>query len=253
LHRLRFPAPEIARVDTGVRQGDAVTPFYDPLIAKIVVCGEDRPAALTRLRRALAETALLGVATNRDFLARIAAHPKFAAGAIDTAFIERHRPKLLPQRVPAPDVVLAAAALSRLVARKATAREAAARSGDPYSPWARIDGWRLNGVSHHELALRDEAQERKVIATARAGNWLLQIGEQAIVASSQHRSDGKFVLMLDGVRREFIVLDHGLEAAVFLGSESWRLVEIDPLAPAAGEDPMAGRLTAPMSSKKGRS
>jgi 3-methylcrotonyl-CoA carboxylase alpha subunit len=246
LHRLRFPSPETARVDTGVRQGDAVTPFYDPMIAKIIVWGEDRPAALGGLRRALAETAVLGVATNRDFLTRVAAHPKFAAGAIDTGFIERHRPQLIQQLSPAPDAVLAAAALSRLAGREVAAREAATRSGDPYSPWARIDGWRLSGVGHQELVFRDGAEERKIIAIARTGDWLLQIGEQAIAASGEHRPDGKFSLMLDGVRREVTVLDHGSETAVFLGGESWQLVEIDPLAPAAGEDPTTGRLTAPM-------
>src|SRR5262249_26289764 len=70
LHGLRFPAADLARVDTGVRQGDRVTPFYDPMIAKVIVWGKDRPAALERLRRALAETAVLGVSTNLGFLFR---------------------------------------------------------------------------------------------------------------------------------------------------------------------------------------
>jgi len=246
LQRLRFPAPEIARVDTGVRQGDGVTPFYDPLIAKIVVWGEDRPGALARLRRALAGTAVLGVATNRDFLAQVAAHPQFAAGAVDTGFIERHRSKLIPQRSPAPDIVLAAAGLARLIARETAANEAAAQSSDRYSPWALIDGWRLTGVSHQELAFRDGAEERKIAATAGMREWLLRIGEQAITASGEHRPDGKLWLVLDGVRHEVIVLDHSAATAVFLAGESWRLVEIEPLARAAGEDPTAGLLTAPM-------
>ena len=114
LHGLRFPPPDIARVDTGVRQGDRVTPFYDPMIAKIIVWGEDRPAALDRLRRALAGTAVLGVVTNLGFLARVADHPEFAAAAIDTGFIERHRDVLLPGHRPAPGTALAAAALARL-------------------------------------------------------------------------------------------------------------------------------------------
>jgi 3-methylcrotonyl-CoA carboxylase alpha subunit len=246
LHRLRFPSRETARVDAGVRQGDAVTPFYDPLIAKIIVWGEDRGVALTRLQQALAETAVLGVATNRDFLARVAAHPKFAAGAIDTGFIERHRPELTPERSPAPDGVLAAAALSRLIAREAARKEAVAHSSDPYSPWVRSDGWRLNGVSYQELVFRDDAQDHKITATARTGGWSLQIGEQQVAASGEFRPNGKFSLVLEGVRREIIPLDHGPEMAVFLDRESWRLAEIDLLAPAGGEDPTAGRLTAPM-------
>ena len=91
IYGLRFPPSEIARVDTGVRQGDSVTPYYDPMIAKIIAWGEDRPAAISRLRRALAETAVLGLRTNLGFLARLMAEPDFVAGAVDTGFIERHR------------------------------------------------------------------------------------------------------------------------------------------------------------------
>jgi 3-methylcrotonyl-CoA carboxylase alpha subunit len=96
LHGLRFPPPEIARVDTGVRQGDTVTPFYDPMIAKIIAWGEDRSAAVNRLRRALADTAISGVVTNLGFLSRVAANAEFAAAEVDTGFIERHHVGLIP-------------------------------------------------------------------------------------------------------------------------------------------------------------
>src|SRR5438270_8995615 len=115
LRGLRFPPPELARVDTGVRQGDTVSPFYDPMIAKIIVWGEDRAAAVGRLRRALAETAVLGVRTNLGFLARVAVHPEFVSGAVDTNFIERYRATLMPPGRPAPDMVLAAATVFRLL------------------------------------------------------------------------------------------------------------------------------------------
>jgi 3-methylcrotonyl-CoA carboxylase alpha subunit len=246
LHRLRLPGSEVVRVDTGVRQGDAVTPFYDPMIAKIIAWGEDREAALARLRRALAETALLGVTTNRNFLVRLAAQPEFAAAAIDTGFIERHQAALIPLRRPAPEAVLAAATLVRLRAREAAAKEAAGRRGDPFSPWARIDGWRLSGLAHQDLVFRHGADEPKVMATAEAEGWLLQIGERRLLASAEHRADSTLSVLLDGVRRPITVLEHDIDMAVFLDGESWRLVEIDPLAPKAGEDASAGRLTAPM-------
>ena len=246
LHGLRFPPSELARVDTGVRQGDVVTPFYDPIIAKIIAWGEDRAAALGRLRRALAETVVLGVGTNRDFLARVAAHPEFVSGAIDTGFIERHRAALVPPRRPAPDTVLAAAALSRLMTREDAAGAVASRSADPFSPWARADGWRLNGRGHQELIFRDGAEERLVSARSQAGSWLLQFGDRAILAEGERRTDAGLSVLLDGVRKQITVLDHGRETAVLLDGESWRFTEVDPLAARAGEDPTAGRLTAPM-------
>ncbi|HEX4184621.1 MAG TPA: acetyl-CoA carboxylase biotin carboxylase subunit [Stellaceae bacterium] len=246
LSELRFPPANIARVDTGVRRGDRITPFYDPMIAKIIVWGEDRRAALDRLRRALAETALLGVVTNLGLLVRIATHPQFAAAAFDTGFIERHRDVLLTGQRPAPVAALAAAAIARLIARGSEAAAAAARSVDPNSPWARSDGWRLSGESHQELVFRDAAEERTVIATAQAGDWLLRLGDETICAFGERRPDGTLTVVLDGVRGQIIVLDHGSETAVFLAGENWRLVEIDPLAVHEGDDPGAGRLTAPM-------
>ena len=246
LHGLRFPPSELARVDTGVRQGDIVTPFYDPMIAKIIAWGEDRAAAVGLLRRALAETAVLGVGTNLEFLARVAAHPEFLSGAVDTGFIERHRATLMPPRRPAPDTVLAAAALFRLLAREDAARAGASRSADPFSPWARVDGWRLSGRGHQELIFRDGAEERLVCARRQGGNWLLQFDDRAILAEGERRAEGALSMRLDGVRIQITVMDHGAETAVFLDGESWRLTEIDPLAARAGEDPTAGRLTAPM-------
>ncbi|MBV8507218.1 MAG: ATP-grasp domain-containing protein, partial [Alphaproteobacteria bacterium] len=246
LHGLRFPPSELARVDTGVRQGDIVTPFYDPMIAKIISSGEDRAVAVKRLRRALAETAVLGVGTNLEFLVRVAAHPEFESGAVDTGFIERHRAALIPPRRPAPDTVLAAAALFRLLAREDASMTAASRSGDPFSPWARVDGWRLNGRGHQELVFRDGAEERLVCARRQAGSWLLQIDDRTILAEGERRADAPLFILLDGVRKQIGALDHGAETAVFLDGETWRLTEIDPLAARAGEDPIAGRLTAPM-------
>ena len=246
LHGLRLPPPELARVDTGVRQGDTVTPFYDPMIAKIIAWGEDRAAAVGRLRRALAETAVLGVGTNLDFLSRVAAHPEFMSGAVDTGFIERHRATLMPPRRPVPDTVLAAAALSRLRARADAAAATGSRSGDPFSPWARVDGWRLNGRGRQELVFRDGSEERLVCARHQARSWLLQFHDRTILAEGERRADAVLSIVLDGVRKQMIVLDNGMQTAVFLDGESWQLSEIDPLAARIGEDPTAGRLTAPM-------
>jgi 3-methylcrotonyl-CoA carboxylase alpha subunit len=246
LHELRFPPADVARVDTGVRRGDRLTPFYDPMIAKIIVWGEDRPAALNSLRRALAETAVLGIVTNLGLLVRISAHPEFAAAAVDTGFIERHRDVLLPGHRPAPAMALAAAAVARLLAHASAATTAAARFDDPNSPWARSDGWRLNGQGHQKLVFRDGVAERTVIARAQAGNWLLELGEEAIRAIGERRPDGTLSVVLNGVRGRATVLDHGSETAVFLAGENWQLIEIDPLTAHEGDDPGAGRLTAPM-------
>jgi 3-methylcrotonyl-CoA carboxylase alpha subunit len=216
------------------------------MIAKIIAWGEDRRAALARLRGALGETAVLGVVTNLGLLVRVAAHPEFAAAATDTGFIERHRDELLPGHRPVPDRAVIVVVLSRLLARQTAVETAARHSGDPFSPWARIDGWRLNGRGHHEFLLRNGTEELTVTATAKAGGWRLQLGGQVFLGRAERRSDGRLAIVLDGRHTPVAVLDHGPETVVLLDGESWRLVEIDPLISHQGEDPTAGRLTAPM-------
>ncbi len=236
LHRLRLPTTS-ARVETGVREGDAVTPFYDPMIAKIVAWGPDREAARTRLGHALAETGVLGVTTNLGFLARIIGDKDFATAKLDTGFIERRRAALLSPASPAPDEALAAAALLCL-------GTPAAKMSDP---WARRDGWRLNAPpATQALVFRDGEATRTVEAAASDAAWELQIGDRRMTASACFAPDGAATLTLDGAQSRAVVLDHGDDIAVFLDGAGWRLARVDPLAPPAGADAHAGRLSAPM-------
>jgi 3-methylcrotonyl-CoA carboxylase alpha subunit len=166
LVHLAFPAEgESVRIDTGVESGGAITPWYDPLIAKLIVRGPDRASALATLRRALAGTEIAGVTTNVAFLSRIAASRAFTAGDLDTGLIERNRAELFPPRAPAPGEMLAAAGLAELAAEEQAAGERARTSADPHSPWDRVDGWRLNGESHHDFIFMD-GEERHTVRVA---------------------------------------------------------------------------------------
>jgi 3-methylcrotonyl-CoA carboxylase alpha subunit len=241
LHGLHFPEADLARVDTGVREGDAVTPFYDPMIAKIVAWGEDRAIARARLQRALADTAILGVTTNLAFLHRVIAAPDFAAGAVDTGFIERHHDALLPSSRAVPDIALAAAALWQLT-------QPPPHSGaDRFSPWARRDGWRLNLMpTPVTLHFRHGAEDMTIDATAERGGWHLRLGDRDCRATAERLPDGRLSVTLDGLRTTLRVLEHDAALAVFLDGESWHFMMVDPLAPPADADAGGGRLTAPM-------
>src|SRR5205814_7440328 len=107
-------------------------------------------------------TQVAGVTTNVEFLRRICESRAFAGGEIDTGLIERHRSELFRTRGPVPPEVLAAAALAELAHEDRTARERAARSGDPYSPWHSVDGWRLNEESHHDFVFACGGEEHRV-------------------------------------------------------------------------------------------
>ncbi len=143
------------RVDSGVRQGDTITPYYDPMIAKLVVWGENRVTALGRMRAALAEYEIVGVATNVEFLARTVAGKAFSGADLDTGLIERCHAELFPADAGPSDEDLAAAAMAELLAEQAQAAATAKRSGDPHSPWSIVDGWRLNLGSHHALVFAE--------------------------------------------------------------------------------------------------
>jgi 3-methylcrotonyl-CoA carboxylase alpha subunit len=246
LHRLYLPPADLARTDTGVREGDMVTPYYDPMIAKIIVWGEDRRAAVARLRCALVATAVLGLKTNLGFLSRLANHPCFAAAEVDTGFLDRDRHTLLRPAGPAPDQAIAAAAIARLRARQEAAVYAAAASEDRFSPWWKADGWRLGEAAPQDLVLDDGVERRTAGAVAEAAGWRLYIDGRMILASSEVLPDGAWSLMLDGVVRRLRVLDDAGETRVLLDGDGWSFTEIDALASEAGEDPSAGKLTAPM-------
>jgi 3-methylcrotonyl-CoA carboxylase alpha subunit len=142
LHAIRFPdETHDVRIDSGVRAGDAVTPHYDAMIAKLVVHGANRPQAVVRLRAALADTAVAGVETNLGLLDAIAAAPAFADARLDTGFLDR----LLWQPSSADESLLA-------IAAGAVLRERAALA--PPDPWHALPGWRLNAPAMQEVWLR---------------------------------------------------------------------------------------------------
>jgi len=266
------------RIDGGVHQGDLVTSHYDPMIAKLIVHGPDRPAAVRALRAALAETAVAGPETNRDALAAIAADPDFAAGRVDTGFLDR-RPGLVTGAVEQtggasgaglpPDAVLARFCLAELLWRRRDAAAAADASADPHSPWHRTDGWRLNdrggGSLSFEAVAPDGTATRCDIAVtylpAAAGDGRTQPwpryrlalpggdievsgrldGSHLTIESPQGRDSARYAAWTDGQGRPW--------RAVIGPRRSWRLVRHDPLARAAAHDGAAGSVRAPMPGK----
>ena len=152
-----------------MRQGDAITPHYDPMIAKLIVWGEHRDIALGRMRAALAGIEIVGVSTNVALLARTVGSRAFSGADLDTSLIERCRGELFPPDAGASDEDLAAAALAELLAEESRAAAAARASQDPHSPWNRVDGWRLNLGSHHEFDFADGERHHQVAVRFGAG------------------------------------------------------------------------------------
>ncbi|NYZ63155.1 biotin carboxylase N-terminal domain-containing protein [Luteimonas deserti] len=203
LRTLRLPAPSAhVRVDSGVVEGDTVTIFYDPMIAKLIVHDADRPRALARLREALALCAIEGPKSNIAFLERLVRHPAIVGASIDTGYLDRHLDEFIAgDDAAAPDpALLAAAAVATLLA------EGAADALDA-SPWATADGWRLGAPAPRRLAFEHRGQPRLLGITGRAGDYDVEVdGQQVAVRGARRDGDG-LTARFDGHARRLALIE----------------------------------------------
>ena len=235
LVHLRLPAegPHV-RVDTGVRQGDTVTPFYDPMIAKVIVHDRDRPSAMRRMAALMGETEVVGVTTNAALLKALCSHPAFVGGEIDTGFIERHRDELFAKPAAAGDRIFAIATLARLVEWQEAADGAARSSGDPWSPWSGQGGFRLLDEGHDAVHWKDGDREVTVIARRRRDGGIgLELPGGTLEASVQRAADARLVIRLGDDTFTATVVRRptadGVDYTVFADGASRRLRLVDPL------------------------
>jgi 3-methylcrotonyl-CoA carboxylase alpha subunit len=236
---------EHVRVDTGVEQGDAITPYYDPMIAKLIVWDATRDAALARMRQALAHYRVVGVANNVEFLSRLVAVPSFAHADLDTALIEREQANLFPEKSAVPDEVWLLAALAELQREAAVARQAADRD----SPWRMLDGWRLNGRATRGISLRYGEQLREVSVQVAAGGFELGLDGRIVFARGIAGANSLLHAQLGERRVHATVVVSGERRHVFFEGRSWPLALVDTLnVGGAGED-VEGGLKAPMPGK----
>ncbi len=241
LHHLRPPAegPHV-RVDTGVRQGDAITVHYDPMIAKLIVWDRDRPAAVRRLQAALAQYEVAGVETNLGLLRRVAAHPDFLAGDVDTGFLDRH-PEVLASDLTLPPFAALAAAAAAILADWGHAAPGA--GADTHSPWGLASAWRLNGDGHQDLTLHHAGIDHALRAFPRPdGTFALEAGGRR---GAVGRRDGD-ALAIDGVRCRVPVVRDRDTFWVIVDGAAWPLRLVDPLTPPRSEGAGGDRLVATM-------
>jgi 3-methylcrotonyl-CoA carboxylase alpha subunit len=206
LRTLKLPVPSRhVRLDGGVVEGDTVTIFYDPMIAKLIVYDADRTQALQRMREALAECEIVGPKSNIAFLERLVRHPVVVEGRIDTGYLDRHLDEFLTGDAAPSDHVLFAAATTALLHDECAIAAHALHGSDPHSPWSRADAWRIGHAGKRIVALSLREQRYEIEAHGHDGHYQLQHGESHCDVHGARHQNGVLSARFDGEGLRFAI------------------------------------------------
>lgn len=226
------------RIDAAVRQGDAITPHYDPMIAKLIVHGDDRSQALARMQQALNAIEIVGPSTNVAFLSRLIATPAFAGAELDTGLIERHHALLFPPADAVP-VEMLALWLAKLMASD-TAR---------HDPWDSVQGWRLNGSYRRTLRFECDDQGFELNLEYSRDGWRMTTQSQQALLNHIAIDQADVSIQIDGRHLSGRVVRDDDRFHVFWQGQHRVISWSDPIAHAGESESEGGRLTAPMPGK----
>jgi 3-methylcrotonyl-CoA carboxylase alpha subunit len=226
------------RIDTGVRQGDEITPYYDPMIAKLIVHGTNREDALVRLRAALADYQVAGVNTNIEFLHRLTRAPSFVDARLDTALIERERELLFAPRLPAPRALWDLATLAFL--------RSTYGNGTADSPWDDATGWRLGAGGQRHWTLRNAGKSEHLRVTVAGSSSSVEIGGESHRASAAFAADGSVEATIDGELVRAHAFTRGHFTHLYRDGAHHVFELADPYLPESVGSDHAGELVAPM-------
>ena len=238
------PGQILIRVDSGVREGDTITADYDPMIAKLIVWGQDRFQALSRAQHALNEFVVLGLHTNISFLQRLVRCSDFAEAVLETGLIERNQDSLLssPASVSYSTIALATAALLKR-------EQPVGMSEDPCSPWRTTSGWRLNSTYKRSLRWLVNSREIETTVVYAPSGISLETGGNTYPLTIQSVQNNDVSLTTGTLTISGQVYSEGPIHHVFESGEHTVLEWLDPLTHTHATETHAAELTAPMPGK----
>jgi 3-methylcrotonyl-CoA carboxylase alpha subunit len=234
-----FTNESSVRIDSGVSEGDVITPHYDPMIAKLIVWGEDRAQALTRMSAALAEFEVVGPSTNIAFLGRLIASQPFSNADLDTGLIERHHAELFPAPPTPTLTVLSLAAVMLSLDERAVSAD----------PWSLPTGWRMNSELSRALQFSDASGEHALTLVYQHNQLVFNSANTGCFVTDIQYDAAHLRCSVDGQKITAHVVRAGDIFHVFYEGHHWQLLWRDPIAHAGEHEAEAGRLTAPMPGK----
>jgi 3-methylcrotonyl-CoA carboxylase alpha subunit len=233
------------RVDAGYREGDAVSPYYDAMLAKMIAWAPTREAAIERLGRGLEESDIRGIVSNVPFLSALVSHPDIAANTIDTGFIERELPALTESGAAVGEFELCAAVAAILLSeRRASATE-------QRSPW-RSSGWMPVGRRQRVFAFRERSatEQHRVVLSYGRGASVLSIGARQVsfdaLVDAPATADGGFDLVLDGMKSHVVAAIEGHELYLRTRNGRFDLHWVDPFGGDDEEQTGEDKIVAPL-------
>jgi len=228
------------RIDAGYREGDAVSPHYDAMLAKVIAWAPTRDEAIDRLNRGLEEADVRGIVSNIPFLSALVTHPEVRANAIDTGFIERELKSLTPAPA-APGGLELCAAVAAILGGEAKAARAEA-----HSPWL-TSGWMPVGRRQRLFTFRHaQGAEQEVSLTYGNGPATLSVGDREFAFTSSRRDDSGFDLTLDGMKSQVISVIEGHELYLRTRNGRFDLHWVDPFGGDDEEQVGEDKIVAPL-------
>jgi len=229
------------RIDAGYREGDAVSPYYDAMLAKMIAWAPTREAAIARLDRALEETDVRGIVTNIPFLSALVGHPSVGANKIDTGFIERELHALTAAPLAAGELELCAAVAAILV------DEQAKSASEPASPW-RSSGWMPVGRRQRVFVFRDRAgsEPQTITLSYGRGPSTLAVADRTLAFAHAPTADGGFDLVLEGLKTHVVAIVEGHEVYLRTPRGRFDLHWVDPFGGEDEEQSGEDKIVAPL-------
>jgi 3-methylcrotonyl-CoA carboxylase alpha subunit len=247
LHYLHTPAADAqVRIDSGVREGDEIGVYYDPMIAKLISHGKTRSCALTKMLGALHDYQVIGVKTNTGFLRSVLSIDDFAEAAFDTGFIEKHQAQLFDSADMVADEIILLTGLVQLLTRKQASLASRTQSDAVNSPWSDTDSWRMNQPARQLLRFSDETREYQIEVSELGSEWQFELNQAVYQVAGHIADNGRMLCEIDGQRFDVPLVVRGDEIGLWHLGRSWQFKKYNASKAVLATDASSADLVAPM-------
>jgi 3-methylcrotonyl-CoA carboxylase alpha subunit len=237
------------RIDTGVRQEDEISAYYDPMIAKLICYGDDRAQALARLKMALNQYRLIGPKSNINFLHRLCTHPAVLAGGATTRFIDSSLNELIAVDPPMDENALISAVVFLLQKQAQLILDQQRGTTDPNSPWTASDYWRVGESQTQRLNLQYEHNEIELAIYTHNNGWNIKIQDNTFRVEILASEGSESSLLINDLRYESVVLQSANTLRVLLGNVPHKFTLLDKGTVADNLHQQKDRIVSPMPGK----